>query len=290
MTVHFATFSNITTNSGHGGRSTFKRTIRDQCGIPLGIGHSLHNALEHEFDRDLQPRNCCEVAESIHNAMDRLKQQKMMLIQSVFLEHKMDSESFLSRFLKDDRLDSDSVYFLRNALSLKTEQIQTVVPLMKTAAKMVMDSKGNKKSGSNGDGAMLRRQPSKYSVNTKKNRERKSAITPFNVWLPRNVLYSKQRLMTQQKAVRSYFVRKDWSSSTLKDISKKQFVRNLNMECGIGTGPLYELFDNLPIDLGPRYTATMMADFVCDFLDEIRRNNVQRANGRIAVVLNVEFS
>ena len=95
-------------------------------------------------------------------------------------------------------MDSDTVYFLRNQLSLKTEQIQTVVPLIKTAAKMAMDSKDNKSKNKEipNDEMMVGGDRGRgYSVNTKRNTmSNKQAITPFNVWLPRNVLYSKQRL------------------------------------------------------------------------------------------------
>ncbi len=100
-------------------------------------------------------------------------------------------------------------------------------------------------------------------------------ITSFNIWLGRNILYNKKRLIKQQNDVRIYIEKNNLDSKQISIMGKKQFIKQLHLKCQLPIGPLYLLFDNIPNDNSNEnyYNSNEIIEFICNYLYQLRFNN-----------------
>ena len=260
-------------------KKRFKQILRNECGVPLGIGHLLYNKLDEELSEDVMLRSSNDIYQSMLDFLGKLRHKKVMEIQVLFMQKKVSSTSFFNDFLKCSNFESDTKLgsFLKNELSLKLEQIQAVIPSIKSAFQINTSSHSQP-------------QPQyKYNINTdrtatvlerqKKGKSNKP-IASYHVWLGRNVLYSKQRLIKQQNDVKHYIEGHDLGSTALRKLGKKRFVRDLHSRCRVACGPLNQLYDDLPIDYTEDYRANEVVEFISNYLYQLRSNNMSRARDR----------
>lgn len=280
-------------------KKLFKQIIKTKCGIPFGIAQLLYNKLIKILKQDIITHSSNDVYQFINDFLNNLMHEKIVEIQLIFMQNKIDSMNFFNQYLKDNNYTSDIrlTQFLKDILCLKSSQIQELVPLLKSAFQINTNEKDGKKDKKQTD-------ENKFNINKnaniiKKKAERNKSITSFNIWLGRNVIYSKQKLIKQQNSMKTYILKQQYSKRDLQEMGKKEFVKQLHTKCQIPIGPLNLLYDDLPIDIlpiidddGDEYHDEYDSDddddndtngiieFISNYLYQLRSNDVQRIRDR----------
>eukprot|EP01083_Nonionella_stella_P263500 895053_1 len=258
----------------------FKRMVKNKCGIPFGVGHLLYNHLRNQL-RDLKsrPRSSNYVYQVIHQFFAELKHQNITRIQIIFLQNEIHSTDFFNRYLKAENpyiSTTKLTHFLKDVLSLRSTQIQQLIPAIKSAFQIRIDDKYAEDGPNARFHINLKRAKSLYM-----DQQGNKAVTSFNIWLPRNVIYSKKELIKQQNDVKRYIEHHDIDSRALRKMKKKRFVSELHAKAQIPIGPLNVLYDDLPKEKKiDKCTPHEIVEFICNYLDELRLNNIERMQER----------